>query len=180
MGKQLTLGNLGLLNQNATVVIYWHQRTGNDHLQNGHSALIINTNGFDQDIVKDNTNRYVSWMGIAGLNPFKFRGVARDFRADMQFWSGSKGQLLPTRWVALSGLDIPKMTLEWSRMIAKEGAHWKVFDKNCATVVHRVLAAGGGDQYATRATKQIVWWPTDLITYARSMPANMIVDSSDN
>ncbi len=174
MGKQLSL------TQDASVVIYWHQKTGIDRLQNGHSALIINTNGFDQDIIRNNTNRYVSWMAVVGSNPFKPRGVAHDFQDDMRHWSGSNGRTVPTRWVALSGLNIKAMILEWSRVRAKQGAHWKLFDKNCATVVHRILAAGGGDTHATRATNQIVWWPTDLITYARSMPANMIVDSSDN
>ena len=54
-------------------------------------------------------------------------------------------------------------------MRTKQAAHWKLFDKNCATAVARILKAGGGDEFATPNQKQLVWWPTDLLKYARSI-----------
>jgi hypothetical protein len=61
---------------------------------------------------------------------------------------------------------------------ALQNAHWKLMDKNCATIVARVLKAGGADRFATRAKHQLVWWPTDLITYACSM-GTQVVRTSD-
>ena len=63
------------------------------------------------------------------------------------------------------------MKAAWDVMRTKQNAHWKLLDKNCATAVARVLKAGGADGFATAAKKQLIWWPTDLIRYARSMGA---------
>ncbi len=67
----------------------------------------------------------------------------------------------------------------WDDMRHKQGAHWKLFDKNCATAVARILKAGGGDDFATQQSKQLVWWPTDTIKYAKSMGSNVVETSSD-
>ena len=48
----------------------------------------------------------------------------------------------PNRWVALKNLDIAAMMQEWANIRNKNNAHWKLVDKNCATVVYRVLKEG--------------------------------------
>jgi hypothetical protein len=40
------------------------------------------------------------------------------------------------------------------------------------------LKAGGGDGLATSSRNQLVWWPTDVIRYAKSM-GNYVVNTSD-
>jgi len=165
MGK--TLNPSELKSRSLSVVIYWPQKTGPDTLQSGHGALIIDTKQFDF-LSKE---FYVSWMGAGGKNALQQLGDAQTFQSDMMTWGGAatKAGNLPTRWVAVKDLDIAAMKLEWDKIHTKPNAHWKLFDKNCATGVARVLKAGGADNYATKAQKQLVWWPTDLITYARSM-----------
>ena len=90
-----------------------------------------------------------------------------------------KGILLPTRWVALKGLDVGAMKAEWDKIRTKHNSHWKLLSKNCATVVARVLKAGGGDSHATSSKNQLVWWPTDVIRYAKSMDGLVQFTSSD-
>ncbi|MGH9625986.1 MAG: hypothetical protein ACRD6B_04785 [Bryobacteraceae bacterium] len=159
-----------------TVVIYWHPRHGPDALQNGHAALIIDSTQFSA-VTSD---WYVSWLGAGGANLFKQRGDAANFSADMQTWGGaqaSPGSYLPSRWVAVSNLRMDLMKQEWDNIRTKQNSHWKLMDKNCATTVARVLKAGGSDQFATKSKSQLVWWPTDLIAYARSMNGCIVQDS---
>lgn len=85
----------------------------------------------------------------------------------------------PTRWVCLKGLHVGNMKTAWDEMRHKQGCHWKVFDKNCATAVARILKAGGGDDFATGHKDQLIWWPTDVIKYAKSMGSNVVRTSSD-
>jgi hypothetical protein len=59
----------------------------------------------------------------------------------------------------------------------KERAHWKLVDKNCATACARILKAGGGDDFAATAKHQKMWWPTDLIRYAKSMGQTVYMTS---
>lgn len=159
-----------------TVVIYWNPRHGPDALQNGHAALIINSEQFSA-VTSD---WYVSWQGQGGANLLKQHGGQASFSADMQTWGGAHaghGNYLPSRWVAVSNLRMDLMKQEWDNIRNKQNAHWKLLDKNCATTVARVLKAGGADQFATAAKSQIIWWPTDLITYARSMQGCIVADS---
>ena len=75
--------------------------------------------------------------------------------------------------MALQGLNIPAMRQAWAAQLTKAGrAHWRLFDKNCTTMVHNILKAGGGDRAATAAKSQLIWWPTDLIRHAKSMTRN--------
>ncbi len=68
--------------------------------------------------------------------------------------------------VNIDGLDEQAMATEWQAIRSKPGAHYRLFRKNCATVVHRVLAAGGGDQRAGwRASHNLIWTPSALMTY---------------
>ena len=171
MGQPLRVVGTDLAGRPLTIVVYWKQRTGIDSLQNGHAALIIDST----QINMRTTDYYVSWMGTgAGM---KSRADASTFEEDAQNWGGSPvgnlGYQVPNRWVALKGLNIADMKTAWDAMRTKQAAHWKLFDKNCATAVARILKAGGGDNFATSSQKQLVWWPTDLIKYARSMGQNV-------
>ncbi len=197
MGRALKPGTLSDLKGNhLTIVIYWKPRN-KSALANGHAALIID---FDAWASAPNnsqlsslpgwmvdTSWYVSWLGgkidwspAMGSKGGAF-GVASNFGDDSGQWGGEKhgGQGLlkdcewPTRWVALTGLDTGAMFTAWGQQRQKGGgAHWRLTDKNCATMVHNILKAGGGDQAATASKKQLVWWPTDLIRYAKSMTQN--------
>lgn len=160
-----------------TYVIYWKPTVA---IANGHAAMIIDSSAFAADdqiaiLVRlmNDTSNYVSWMGGGGLSPFSQRGVASDFSSDSMDWKGhelNNGRNLPTRWVALKGLNIAAMRAEWDGVRNKQGgANWKVIDKNCATVVARVLKAGGAKSKSWRASHQLVWWPTDVIRYAKSL-----------
>ena len=172
MGQPLQIAGTDLANRPLTIVIYWKKRTGVDSLQNGHAALIIDTT----QVRPTSADYYVSWMGTGG--GWKSRADASTFIEDAGNWGGSpvgtQGIHVPNRWVALKGLNIRNMKTAWDTMRTKEAAHWKLFDKNCATAVARILKAGGGDNFATSNQKQLVWWPTDLLKYARSMGSNVI------
>lgn len=198
MSRPLKPGTLNdLKGHNLSIVIYWKPRKGPDALSNGHAALIID---FDRWASSNNPDAngmlpgwmvdrewYVSWLGgKIDWSPVKgskggAKGVASCFGDDSGDWGGERnggpapfGDLMwPTRWVAVEGLDIGAMKTAWDGQLNKGGgAHWRIFDKNCATMVHNILKAGGGDRAATAAKKQIVWWPTDLIRYAKSMNRN--------
>jgi hypothetical protein len=176
MGKALDLKALQSSATPLTVVIYWPPREGPDALQNGHAALIIDSVQFEVTT----SEWYVSWIG-QGSSPFKAQGKQSTFYVDAQEWGGfavgNQGFRVPTRWVAVGGLNHAAMKAAWDAMRTKQNAHWKLLDKNCATAVARILKAGGADDVATAAKNQLIWWPTDLIRYARSMGA-AIVDQS--
>src|ERR1700722_17970027 len=175
MGQPLHLENFR--NRPLTIVIYWKQRTGFDSLQNGHAALVIDSAVFSMM----NDEYYVSWLGSDQGNAFRNRSIKGTFAGDSQDWGGEAvgdgTYHLPTRWVALSGLQVGNMKAAWDQMRTKQRAHWKLFDKNCATAVARILKAGGGDDFATGHKQQLVWWPTDLLKYARSMGTNVFQTS---
>ncbi len=184
-----------ITNRPLTYVIYWRPRGG----LNGHSAMIIdsskiNTSGpyeFIQSL--ENQANYVSWSGgTATANPFVFAGTASTFRDDMQAgWGGHTlgetagpfaGERVPTRWVALRGLDIAAMHAEWEAIRGKPGGHWKLIDKNCASVVARVLKAGCRSVGArgSRATRNPLFWtPDGVMQFARSL-TDFIYNTSSN
>src|SRR5262245_29232527 len=137
--------------QQLTYVIYW--RPGNG--PNGHSAMIIDSSLIQapdvltlfKSLDDQSQDNYVSWLGSGGANPFASQGTVNTFRDDMLHgWGGHTlggGMgVMPTRWVALKGLDTHSMHLEWKAIRSKTNARWKLIDKNCATVVARVLKAG--------------------------------------
>ena len=172
MGQSLNVFGADFRTNHLTIVIYWKKRTGIDSLQNGHAALVIDS----AQLSPTNAEYYVSWLssGAKMVN----RAEKGTYADDASNWGGNPGALddgmhLPSRWVALRGMHIGRMKEAWDAVRTKERAHWKMVDKNCATVVARVLKAGGGDSFATTGKKQLVWWPTDLLRYARSMGPNI-------
>jgi hypothetical protein len=186
-----------------SVVIYWHPRDKPDALANGHAALIIDADRWLNAPKDDqsgelppyfyNTSWYVSWVGgkidwkpVKGSKKGGSKGIANDFCADSIIWGGEQVSEVypysemrwPVRWVAIEGLDTQAMFAAWYAARNKEGGHWRLFDKNCATMLHTILKAGGGDDLATGHKKQLVWWPSDLIRYARSMTGHVVKDSN--
>ena len=131
-----------------TYAIYWRKRTGNDSFQNGHAALIIDSSRFGAH----SAGWYVSWTGTGAESKF---GTVIDmdrfinFMSDARTYGGEPGPVingaqcyLPRRWVALRNLDIAAMKEAWDEAKGKQGCHWKLFNKNCATMAARILGKG--------------------------------------
>src|SRR6185437_14730126 len=177
MGRALPLQEFR--DHELTVAVYWKKRTGIDSLQNGHAALILDTSDFGVTKEQD----YVSWLSNPQIGRVTtFRAAQNCYMADAGQWGGIRvgdgTYHVPSRWVAIQGLNIPDMRAAWDAARGKERAHWKLFDKNCATMVARILKAGGGDGFARGGAKnQSWWWPTDIIRYANSM-GNHVYESS--
>jgi hypothetical protein len=172
MGQSLNLDTFQ--GKALTVIIYWKPKTGSDNFQNGHAALVIDTTNFSMV----SNDEYVSWVGdgqgvVRAGRGLGFGGHANTYWTDMNDWGGNATNLanvnVPSRWVCVQGLNVQAMLTAWGAIKNKPGAHWKLTDKNCATTVARVLKAGGADALATAHKHQLVWWPSDLIRYGRSM-----------
>jgi hypothetical protein len=170
--------------ESLTYAIYWSPKVMPDALANGHASVIIDSAKFSQYLTAPGlqVQWYVSWYAD-GSKPGSL-GLCGDFLKEGDSWKGAKASptsdiLLPTRWVALKGLDIDAMKAAWEQIRNKQNAHWKLLSKNCATVAARVLKAGGGDDHATSSKNQLVWWPTDVIRYAKSMKGLVQFTSSD-
>jgi hypothetical protein len=186
MGRPLNVFAPEFRDNQYTYAIYWRQRGGYDSIQNGHAALIIDSSRF----TRVSANWYVSWIGTGPSSNFGTvieMGTHRiDFLSDARSYGGELGPLisgiqyyLPRRWVALQNLDIDAMKQAWDDARTKQGAHWKLLNKNCATMAARILKAGGGDDFARKHSQQVVWWPTDVIKYAKSMGASVVESSYD-
>jgi hypothetical protein len=185
MGRPLDVTAEGFRDNQYTYAIYWRKRKGYDSLQSGHAALIIDSSRFFWNSV----HWYVSWIGTGGVSKL---GLVADvqgpssFLSDAGVFGGEPHQMyegarryFPRRWVALRDLDIDAMKEEWNLAKGKEHAHWKLLNKNCATMVARILKAGGGDDFARKHSQQVVWWPTDIIQYAKSMGDRVVETSYD-
>ena len=185
MGRTLDVLAEGFKDNQYTYAIYWRQRSGYDSLQNGHAALIIDSSRFSQH----SAAWYVSWIGTGASS--KFGTVIEmdrfiNFMSDAQSYGGEHGPVingvqycLPRRWVALRNLDIDAMKQAWDEAKGKHACHWKLLNKNCATMAARILKAGGGDDVARKHSQQVVWWPTDVIKYAKSMGGHVVETSYD-
>jgi hypothetical protein len=182
MGIPLSTFNGSLVtSRHLTYVIYWHPKNVPDAVANGHASVIIDSMEFAQS--RGSTDWYVSWAGRGDPGRKGVPGKAIDIQEDMTDWGGTPAALKstlnnPTRWVALRSLDIAGMKQEWDNIRTKQNAHWRLLDKNCATVAARVLKAGGGDAHATKAKTQLVWWPSDVYRYASSMTGIIYSKSS--
>jgi hypothetical protein len=58
-------------------------------------------------------------------------------------------------------------------MLAGPLQSWETLSRNCSTVVATALKKGGGDQYAQKNKANIVWTPTNVLKYARSIQKNI-------
>lgn len=158
----------------ASTIYYWYKR---HRLDTGHAALAINHELYVQLFTHNgylNTatlgpvspdDLYVSWLGAASKGLLKpHRGVAHDMDEDAQQFRGYR-----VHQVNLGGsLDREAMVEAWREIRGKHGAHWKLMSKNCATVVRRVLKAGGCDRYVRRWDwKHGLFSPQKLYHYAK-------------
>jgi hypothetical protein len=74
------------------------------------------------------------------------------------------------------------MTAEWAAVRGKQGGHWKLSDKNCATIVARVLKAGCqsvGAKGSRQARSPLIWTPDGVIAFAKSLTSDVYNTSSD-
>lgn len=182
-----------ITNRPLTYVIYWRRRKDG---VNGHSAMIIDSSKINKSDTYhlmqslDNNDNYVSWLaGENTANPTIKTGVSSSFTDDMDGgWGGYtietgafEGQVLPTRWVALRGLDLQAMTAEWLAIRDKEGSHWKLVDKNCSTVVARVLKAGCrsvGAKGSRMLPHPLFWTPDGVTRWAKSLKGFVYLSST--
>ncbi|MBS0182956.1 MAG: hypothetical protein JSS39_11190 [Nitrospira sp.] len=64
------------------------------------------------------------------------------------------------------------MMVEWTKILDKNGAHYRLVRKNCSTIVARILRAGMTglrvwNQAAAQAwAHRIYWTPTDCLKFA--------------
>ena len=76
-------------------------------------------------------------------------------------------------WIGtIYGLDVDKMTRQF-RIDCRAPQTYSPFNE-CANVVHRYLAIGGGDELAGRWSRHalLTWSPDDVEDYARSIVEN--------
>lgn len=150
---------------------YWF-RTRRMHT--GHAALIIDLDTYiahahraygnpeapieHQGMAFEFGDLYVSWMGGGDHRAFKgYRGVTQDIEDDREQY-GSWHE----KRVTMHGLNTLAMIQEW-RAIRNGGHHWRLFDKNCASVVRRVLQRGGAQRYVRHP----------LVTFGIASPAGL-------
>lgn len=156
---------------------YFWFRTKRMHA--GHAALVIDCDLYNQGIdtplatlnypgvgTIQYADLYVSWVGRAGTDTLKgMEGINdRDYYSD-QITFGEWHQ----KGVNMYGLDARAMIREW-RMIRNGGHHWRFFDKNCASVVRRVLKAGGANRYVHHPLTLVgIASPAGLYRYAKDV-----------
>lgn len=166
----------------ATYFLWWKPIVGF-----GHAALIIdsvafstnrqaNVNslladsdaGMPYDFASLLNDNYVSWYGstkgffLTGLRAQKGTYVTDELLTQ-------KGE--PSKIVEMTELDFNAMRGAWHEIRDKAKANWKLFDKNCSTVVARVLKAGGGDTFCRNKSKShpLFWTPGGCYEYAKAI-----------
>lgn len=157
----------------ARTIYYWFKRSA---LDTGHAGLLINAelyvnitalgiNAGDLGQVYDN-DLYVSWLLGTEHTFFKgYNGVTQDLAIDQMTFGAYKVHRVDLG----EGLDRPAMVRKWREIRDKPGAHWRITNKNCATVVRRVLKAGGCDTYVRRwDLKHGMFSPQKVYHYAKN------------
>jgi len=72
-------------------------------------------------------------------------------------------------------MPCPDPLAAWANIRNKPGGHWKLVDKNCSTAVYWMIEeacqgdGAGVPWYKWKAAHQPVWWPSDLVEYAKSL-----------
>jgi hypothetical protein len=83
---------------------------------------------------------YVSWWPLDGAGMMDKKPQARKFFLEEDI---VLEQSDPHVVYEIDGLDLAAMRTAWFQIKRKQGAHYQMFRKSCATVVLRVLKAGG-------------------------------------
>jgi hypothetical protein len=133
----------------------------------GHASLAIGP--FVPNTI--DPKNYVSWWPsgsgasvLSMLPGVKHRMSVNNWSQDLK----DEGRM-PDTFVYLDELDIDKMKAEWWSIMTKPHAHYRLARKNCATIVARVLIAGGAEKYSQYANLIHVWRPKDVLMFAYSI-----------
>lgn len=123
-----------------TKVYIWYPtetRSGNRTSKNiGHASMHLG-NEYDPD----KEDYYVSWWpdGAIGLRSPVTKAAPRTLTYDI-ISEGSEPHVIYTL-DSVSNSDLA-MNARWKEIKYKKGAHYKLYDKNCAAIVAQVLKAG--------------------------------------
>ncbi|EMP92295.1 RTX toxin RtxA [Vibrio paracholerae 87395] len=79
--------------------------------------------------------------------------------------------------INLEGLDVAAMQAEWHRLSNDSDARYQLLNKNCSSIVAKVLKAGGEDKLIghTWRPKFGVWTPTELFNFAQDLQEAQLV-----
>ncbi|HGS5022393.1 TPA: MARTX multifunctional-autoprocessing repeats-in-toxin holotoxin RtxA [Vibrio cholerae] len=79
--------------------------------------------------------------------------------------------------INLEGLDVAAMQAEWHRLSNDSDARYQLLNKNCSSIVAKVLKAGGADKLIghTWRPKFGVWTPTELFNFAQDLQEAQLV-----
>jgi hypothetical protein len=113
---------------------------------------------------------YVSWWP-ANVQAGKRLGSAwPSFQRDLV-----KERYAPDHILRLTGLNEEDMRAEWARIRGKENAHYRLYVKNCSTIVARILRAGTSwtNRNPWRAHSEL-WTPLKAKRFALSLGAKQV------
>ncbi|EJL6954384.1 MARTX multifunctional-autoprocessing repeats-in-toxin holotoxin RtxA [Vibrio cholerae] len=79
--------------------------------------------------------------------------------------------------INLEGLDVAAMQAEWHRLSNDSDARYQLLNKNCSSIVAKVLKAGGADKLIghTWRPKFGVWTPIELFNFAQDLQEAQLV-----
>ncbi|WP_217526688.1 MARTX multifunctional-autoprocessing repeats-in-toxin holotoxin RtxA [Vibrio cholerae] len=79
--------------------------------------------------------------------------------------------------INLESLDVAAMQAEWHRLSNDSDARYQLLNKNCSSIVAKVLKAGGADKLIghTWRPKFGVWTPTELFNFAQDLQEAQLV-----
>lgn len=103
------------------------------------------------------------------------KGKFYDYQHDFENYNNSSDTGARGCWIGtIYGLDINKMWKEFSKHLSNPP--WYSIRNECATQVHHYLELGGGDQFASRWSRNAIgfWSPDDVEDYAKSIIKNTI------
>lgn len=96
-----------------------------------------------KDLIERHNVNYISWWPDDSAHPFSKTKQDRKFFLEEDVKEeGAKPHVVYT----VHGLDMPAMRTAWLQIRSKPDAHYQMLRKSCATVVLRVLKAGGALQ----------------------------------
>jgi len=89
-------------------------------------------------------------------------GSNNTFLEDLEFEG-----YLPDHIIRIDGLNYPNMRAKWAEINGKQNRHYKAVQKNCSTIVARILRAGGISA-SSWAKHSSVWTPIKIRKLAHS------------
>jgi hypothetical protein len=144
-----------------TVYIWYPHMQGNED-NVGHVSMHIGDHA-----ERNNNQFYVSWWpgGDGTIGPMNLLHLG--FGSTMEHDEADEGAPPHVTYTLHLPLDEKKMISEWDEIRQKVLAHYHIYEKNCATVVARVLRAGGADDPLNMLQKaayahNLAWTPKDV------------------